>query len=163
SVILLALSCGYYVGGKLADRRATLRFFFGLIFVAGLILLFFYSLGAFLLPVLGAGLSIVLGPLVSAMLLFFPGAMLLGTLSPYGVKLQSIHLGKENVGSAAGGIFFWSTLGSICGSLSAGFVLIPRFGIDRILIANGVVLSVLGLLPLLLLGDGKKRIVLPIV
>jgi spermidine synthase len=163
SVILFALSCGYYLGGKLADRRASLRSFFGLIFVSGIVLLLFYSLGAILLPVLGAKLSIVLGPLVSAMLLFFPGAMLLGTLSPYAVKLQSIHLGKESVGSATGGIFFWSTLGSIGGSLSAGFVLIPRFGIDRILIANGLVLSLLGLAPLLFLGDARKKIVLPIV
>jgi spermidine synthase len=163
SVILLALSCGYYLGGKLADRRATLRSFFGLIFVSGIVLLLFYSLGALLLPVLGAKLSIVLGPLVSAMLLFFPGAMLLGTLSPYAVKLQSLHLGKESVGSATGGIFFWSTLGSIGGSLSAGFVLIPRFGIDRILIANGLVLALVGLVPLLFLGDAHKKTVLPIV
>jgi spermidine synthase len=156
SVILFALSCGYYSGGKIADRRAALRYFFGLIFVSGVVLLLFYSLGTILLPILSLRLSIETGPLISALLLFFPGAFLLGMLSPYAVKLQSLRLGEQSVGSAAGGIFFWSTLGSISGSLSAGFVLIPRFGVDRILITNGIVLCAMGFLFFLLSDSGKK-------
>ena len=39
SVILLALSCGYYAGGRLADRYPALQYFFGLILVGGLVLL----------------------------------------------------------------------------------------------------------------------------
>ena len=95
---------------------------------------------------------------MSATLLFLLPALLLGMLSPYAVKLQSVHFPEAGVGSVAGSIFFWSTLGSIAGSLSAGFVLIPHFGIDRILITNGVVLSVLGLAPLLFLGLGKRSL-----
>jgi spermidine synthase len=158
SVILLALGCGYYVGGKLADRNATLRRFFGLIFVSGVVLLLFYAIGTVVLPALSARLSISSGPLVSALLLFFPGAFLLGTLSPHAVKLQSMRLGEGGVGSATGSIFFWSTLGSISGSLSAGFVLIPHFGVDRILIANGSILSLVGLVYLLLFGLGKNGV-----
>ncbi len=151
SVILLALSCGYYAGGRVADRHPTLQYFFGLILVSGLTLLFFYCLGTIVLPILSSKLSISLGPLVSATLLFLLPALLLGMLSPYAVKLQSVQFPEQGVGSVAGSIFFWSTLGSIAGSLSAGFVLIPHVGIDRILIANGVALSTLGLGSLLLL------------
>jgi len=158
SVILLALSCGYYMGGKLADRYPTLQYFFGLIFISGVVLLCFYALGTVVLPVLSSKLSISMGPLVSATLLFLLPALLLGMLSPYAVKLQSVRRPEEGVGSVAGSIFFWSTLGSIAGSLSAGFVLIPHFGINRILIANGVALSALGLTPLLLLGARKDRL-----
>jgi len=156
SVILLALSSGYYAGGKFADRHPSLQWFFGIILVSGLVLLVFYGLGTIILPLLSSKLSISLGPLVSAVLLFLLPALLLGTLSPYAVKLQSVYFPEQGVGSVAGKIFFWSTLGSIIGSLLAGFVLIPRFGIDRILIGNGVLLFVLGLVPLLVLGLGRK-------
>jgi spermidine synthase len=60
------------------------------------------------------------------------------------------------VGSVAGEIFFWSTFGSIVGSLLTGFFLIPKFGIDQIVISTGIVLFVLGFTPLLFLGKHKK-------
>ena len=135
SVVLFALSLGYYVGGIAADRRPTLQWFFGLILSSGLVLLLFYFLGTLALPALSESLSIEVGPLVSAALLFLLPALLLGMLSPYAVKLQSLHFPNQGVGSVAGTIFFWSTLGSITGSLLAGFVLIPNVGIDRVLIA----------------------------
>ncbi len=163
SVILAALSIGYYVGGKYADRHPSLRYFFGLILLSGLTLLAFHSLGTKLLPVLGIALSLTVGPLVSSLLLFFFPALLLGALSPYAVKLQSVRFPEQGVGSVAGNMFFWSTLGSIAGSLLAGFVLIPRFGIDYIFIATSVVLFVLGLAPLAIMGFEKKRLAVPLV
>lgn len=140
TVILAALSLGYYVGGKLADRHPSTRVFFGIILISGLALLLLHFLGAIILPILSLLLSISTGPLVSSMFLFLVPALLLGTLSPYAIKLQSVQFPQEGVGSVAGKIFFWSTLGSIVGSLLAGFVLIPKFGIDQIIIANGMVL-----------------------
>jgi predicted membrane-bound spermidine synthase len=158
SVILLALSCGYYLGGRLADRRPTLNYFFALILVSGLVLLLFYSVGALILPILSSKLSISSGPLVSATLLFLVPALLLGTLSPYAIKVQSTRTLQTGIGAIAGNIFFWSTLGSIAGSLSAGFLLIPRFGINRILITNGVVLCLVGLVPLLVFCRKKATL-----
>lgn len=158
SVILLALSVGYYAGGVLADRRPSLEWFFSIILASGLLLLLFHFLGTLLLPAMSGSLSLELGPLVSAAILFLLPALLLGTLSPFAVKLQSVHLPAQGVGSVAGRIFFWSTLGSITGSLLAGFVLIPNFGVDRILIANGIALSALGFVPLVILGVGRKRL-----
>ena len=155
SVILAALSIGYYAGGRLADRHPSLRWFFGIILLSGLVLLLFHAVGVVVLPVLGYALSISIGPLVSSLLLFFPPAFLLGTLSPYAVKLQSVSFPEQGVGRVAGRTFFWSTLGSIIGSLLAGFVLIPLFGVNQIIIANGVVLFLLGLIPLLILGEKK--------
>lgn len=157
SVILLALSVGYFAGGELADRYPSLRIFFGIILTSGLILLGSYVLGVKALPTLGSLFSIALGPLVSSLLLFFLPALLLGTLSPYAVKLQNIHFPDRGVGSAAGRIFFWSTLGSIVGSLATGFLLIPSFGLDRILISNGVFLFLLGFLPLFFVGSEVEK------
>jgi len=157
SVILLALSVGYYAGGAFADRNPSPRSFFGLILVSGIALLALHALGTLLLPRFSGALSIEIGPLVSSALLFLLPALFLGMLSPFAVKLQSVNCPDKGVGKVAGEIFFWSTLGSITGSLLAGFVLIPRFGIDRILIANGMMLFVLGFVPLLTLRAGFAR------
>ncbi len=158
SVILLALSVGYYAGGVLADRRPSLQWFFSIVLASGLLLLLFHLFGTLILPAISGRLSLEVGPLVSSALLFLLPALLLGTLSPYAVKLQSVHEPAQGVGRVAGQIFFWSTLGSILGSLLAGFVLIPRFGVDRILIANGIALAALGFVPLVLLGVRGKRL-----
>ena len=158
SVILLALSVGYYAGGVLADRHPSLEWFFSIILASGVLLLLFNYLGTLILPAMSGALSIELGPLVSSAMLFLLPALLLGTLSPFAVKLQSVQVPAQGVGSVAGRIFFWSTLGSITGSLLAGFVLIPNFGVDRILIANGIALSALGFVPLVMLGVRGKRL-----
>lgn len=158
SVILAALSLGYYLGGRFADRHPSLRWFFSIILLSGLVLLFFHFISTIALPILGYTLSISTGPLVASLILFFPPAFLLGTLSPYAVKLQSMNFPEQGVGTVAGKIFFWSTFGSIVGSLLAGFVLIPHFGVDNIIIANAVLLFCLGLIPLFILGEKKNLI-----
>jgi len=162
-VILAALSLGYYVGGRFADGHPSLRCFFGIILIGGISVLFLQLLNFTFLPVLGYGLSITSGPLISAVILFFLPAFLLGTLSPFAIKLQKLRLTTAGVGSVAGEVFFWSTFGSIFGSLIAGFVLIPKFGINQIVIAVGVLLILMGFAPLFWLGIKKKivnRIVL---
>jgi spermidine synthase len=155
SVILFALSVGYYAGGILADRHPSLEWFFGIVLASGVVLLLFYLIGALVLPPLSRGLSIESGPLVSSALLFLLPALLLGTLSPYAVRLQSELFPRQGAGRIAGRIFFWSTLGSITGSLLAGFVLVPNFGVNAILIATGIVLSALGVTALALLRMRK--------
>ena len=155
SVVLAALSLGYYVGGRVADKHPSQHWFFSIIFTSGLLLLVSYVLGTLALPFVGNIFSISSGPLISSLVLFFLPAFLLGTLSPYAVKLQSLSTPQDGIGAVAGKMFFWSTLGSIVGSLLAGFVFIPHIGVDRIMIANGIVLSVLGLVPLLV--TGKKN------
>lgn len=156
SVILAALSVGYYVGGKLADRHPSLIYFYGLILLSGLSLILFHFIGVVFLPVLGTILSISIGPLLSSILLFFFPAFIMGMLSPYAVTLQSHLLKGEGIGSVSGVIFFWSTLGSISGSLLAGFVLIPLVGVHEIMIGVSAVLFALGLVPLVVLGYKKN-------
>lgn len=155
SVILAALSLGYYVGGRLSDRHPNLRWFFGLITISGVSLLFFHLLGIMLLPFLGKVLSISSGPLISSIFLFFFPAFLLGMLSPYAVKLQSVYFPQQGIGSVSGNIFFWSTLGSIIGSLLTGFVFIPYIGINEIMITNSIVLFLIGAIPLIIVSKKK--------
>ncbi len=158
SIVLAALSVGYYFGGKLADKYPTEKFFYSIILVSGLSVILLHFLMLFVLPVLGYNLSITVGPLVFAILLFFLPSLLLGTLSPFAIKLQEQYFSDKGIGSIAGEIFFWSTLGSIFGSLFAGFVLIPQFGINTIVMVVAVTLIILGLSPLIKIGMRKKSI-----
>jgi hypothetical protein len=91
-----------------------------------------------------------------------PATCFLGTLSPFAIKLQQKEFPKKGIGSITGEIYFWSTLGSIFGSLFTGFVLIPQFGINHIIISVAVILTVLGLLPLLKTGFPNKTFLIVI-
>ena len=137
TVILLALSIGYYAGGVSADRHPSRERFFGLILASGVVLLLLHIAGTLTLPAVSSALSIQVGPLVSAAMMFLLPALLLGMVSPYAIKLQALSSPQRGVGEVSGTIFFWSTLGSITGSLLAGFVLIPAVGVDRVFIAVG--------------------------
>ncbi|OGC45428.1 hypothetical protein A2V49_03075, partial [candidate division WWE3 bacterium RBG_19FT_COMBO_34_6] len=158
SIVLAALSFGYYFGGKLADKNPSEKIFYSIILTSGFSIILLHFLMLFLLPLLGFVLSITVGPLVSAILLFFLPSLLLGTLSPFAIKLQRQYFPKKGIGSITGEIFFWSTLGSIFGSLFTGFVLIPRFGINQIILSVAIILILLGLIPLIRLGLSKKKI-----
>ena len=159
SVILAALSVGYYVGGRLADRYPSSKWFYGIITASGGSVLVTQVLNVTALPAFGYTLSIISGPLISAIILFFVPAFLLGTLSPFAIKLQHKRFPDIGIGSIAGEIFFWSTLGSILGSLLAGFLLIPRFGISEIVTATGIFLLLLGFIPLARLITQKRKTV----
>jgi spermidine synthase len=144
STILAALSLGYYFGGRLADRRPTETLFFSLIVAGGFAVFLLQALNVLLLPRTAYELSMINGPLIVSVALFFLPAMLLSMLSPFAIKLLHVRDSGHGVGSAAGLVFFWSTMGSIIGSLSAGFLLIPHLGIGNILIGVGVGLVLLG-------------------
>lgn len=149
SVVLAALSLGYYAGGKMADRYPKEELFYGIIAASGCCIIVLRLLGIIFLYQWGYKLSLTTGPFIAALFLFFPQSFLLGTLSPFAIKLQAMRQEAVGLGSVSGGIFFWSTLGSIFGSLSAGFFLIPTFGINSIILTIGVILIILGVFSML--------------
>src|SRR3989344_3080648 len=152
--VLAALSAGYYFGGKFADRHPRQQVFYAIITASGLLTIVMHITGAVFLPALGMLFSIVYGPLVASLLLFFVPAFFLGTLSPFAIKLH--EKGNETIGSKAGEVFFWSTLGSITGTLLAGFFLIPRFGINAIILGTGTLLGVWGLTGVLFFNQKNR-------
>jgi spermidine synthase len=155
-VILAALSLGYYFGGKMADKYPSKKLFFGIIFISGVSVLFLQFLNLTLLPILGNYLSIINGPLIASVILFFIPAILMGMLSPLVIKLQQDQSPDRGIGGISGQVFFWSTLGSIFGSLFTGFILIPNFGINQIVLTTGFILILLGFLPIVTMANSKK-------
>jgi spermidine synthase len=143
-IVLAALGLGYYAGGTLSDRKPSEAWFFCLIVIAGFSVLLLQFLHAVLLPGIAYRLSLINGPLIVSLLMFFLPAMLLAMLSPFAITLLHARAAGAGVGNASGLVFFWSTLGSIAGSLGTGFVLIPNWGIGNIIIAVGAGLVLLG-------------------
>ncbi|MCH7951749.1 fused MFS/spermidine synthase [Patescibacteria group bacterium] len=143
AVILAALSLGYWLGGKLADRYPEPVTLYTAISIAGVTTLFIHILNTRVLPTWSAQLDLISGPLVTSLILFFIPTIFLGMVSPIAIRLSTSKL--KEVGEVAGKVFFFSTVGSIAGSLLAGFVLIPRFPISRIILGTSLVLIVLGL------------------
>lgn len=157
SVVLLALSVGYWYGGILADKGVTRSIFYTLIVASGSVLLMIEVVRLSVLDYISKVFSIVSGPLVASVLLFILPSFLLGMLSPLAIKLKVQEDKKMGIGRVTGGMFFWSTVGSILGSLLAGFVLIPLFGIHAIIVGTGVVLLLIGGIPVLVTTTTSSR------
>lgn len=171
--VLAALSLGYYIGGRLADRYPSYIFFYGIIFISGIVTIFIQLLNYALLPFFGVLFSIVTGPLISSIFLFFVPAFCLATLSPFAIKLYKKNIteneatlvkdiagqGKQDrSGEQAGEIFFFSTMGSIVGSLASGFILIPHFGVNAIIIGTGLIVALWGMLGMVLFGPVSQKV-----
>ncbi|MBE3597967.1 MAG: fused MFS/spermidine synthase [Limnochordaceae bacterium] len=144
SVVLAALTAGYFVGGRLADRRPQAQWLGWLIAVPGV---FVTSMPLWAGPLnhwlVSSGTSIREGSLVSALLLFFLPGLFLGTVSPYAIRLAA--QGVETIGLTAGTLYAVSTAGSIAGTLLTSFYLVAWLGVTQILYVLGVVLVLLGL------------------
>jgi len=137
-VFLTALSVGYWLGGRVADRYPSQGVLCGLVFLAGLLTVPIPAAAAPLLSALAAAdLDSRLGPLVSALVLFFPASVVMGTISPYAVRLAARSV--ATVGGTAGRLYALSTLGSIAGCFAAAFWLISVLGVRDIILALGVV------------------------
>lgn len=155
--VLAALSFGYYLGGIASDKNPHHRTFYSIIFIAGLCVILTYAFHITILSNLSLLFSLTSGPLIFSLLLFFIPTFFLGMLSPFAIKLNTVHLDNK-VGQRSGEVFFWSTLGSIVGSLLVGFILIPFFGINTIINATGIFLSLWAIFGLVLSGSKDRKI-----
>ncbi|MFZ2969897.1 MAG: fused MFS/spermidine synthase [Minisyncoccia bacterium] len=152
-IILGAMSLGYYLGGRLADKDPNTRTFSNLILLSGI---FVFIIIIIKKPILD--LSVVLGlrnaAIFSAISLFAVPGVLLGAVSPYSVRLAMKKI--ETSGNTVGNLYAVSTFGSIAGTFSAGFYFIPNFGSINILYGLAIALFLISLLA----NSRKSRAVL---
>lgn len=158
SVILAALSLGYWYGGKIADNKPRVGIFYKIIFYSGLSVLLLELINKAGLLSFAYSLPLTWGPLLYSVLLFFVPSFLMGLLSPYAIGLQKQRNKKIGVGVVSGRVFFFSTLGSIAGSLSAGFILIPLLGISTIIFLVGCLLTLMGMPAFFLSTSNSKKV-----
>jgi spermidine synthase len=154
-VILVALSCGDYLGGWLVDRHphfSLLPLIFG---VGGLLTAAVPGLLKICPPF--EQMDLVTGPVFVSLALFFLPGLVLATITPVSIRLLSRARGDEHIGQAAGTVGMAAALGSFAGTLLTSYYLIPRFGVRQIFIVLGVALSILAILLVLVNARGKAR------
>jgi spermidine synthase len=141
-VFLAALSIGYAIGGRVADRFPSLTAFAGIVFLAGLLTVPIPLVAA---PVLDAIASADFGPqlnpLLGAIVLFVVPSIVMGMVSPFAVRLRARAV--TTMGVTAGSLYAISTVGSIVGTLATSFVLINYLGVRAIITLMGFVLMLM--------------------
>jgi spermidine synthase len=133
-LVLIYLSLGYWIGGRWADqdpRESTLfQITAWAAFAVGLIPL--VSAPILRWSVIGFAnynVGVLVGSLLGVLVLFSVPMTLLGTVSPFAIRLAVKDV--EHSGNVAGTIYALSTLGSILGTFLPVLVLIPLIGTRR--------------------------------
>ncbi len=143
-LILVALSLGYVLGGKLADRYPSPRVL-GLVVLAGAILTAVVPFAArpFLNVTINgidsASTGAVIGSFFACVVLFVPSVLLLGTVTPFAIRIGIRQM--DRAGSTAGRIFALSTAGSLLGTFMPPLVLIPLIGTQRTLLVAAALIA----------------------
>ncbi|MBN1313327.1 MAG: fused MFS/spermidine synthase [Anaerolineae bacterium] len=130
-LILLYLTAGYFLGGRMADRSPNAVTFYRVIawgaFTAGLIPIVAHPVLQFAAhAILSIDVPFVLGSFGAVLVLFAVPVTLLGTVSPFAIRLAIQD--TESSGRVSGRIYAVSTVGSIIGTFLPVLILIPAIG-----------------------------------
>ena len=143
-IILGSLSLGYYLGGKIADKKSSFKGLSLIIFLAAISIGLMVSIKDFWLIFLQNSFTdIRTSSVLASLSLFLPASVFLGMVSPYAVKLKLNNLNTS--ASTVGNLYAISTTGSIFGTFLAGFYLIPHFGTNKLLIILSITLIIISL------------------
>jgi len=147
-VILISLSFGYWLGGKIALHKPTDKTLSNILFYAALFIgitsLFYNSIMSVIQNILGSSNDYKMISLIFSLILFAPANILLGMISPYIAQLKVRNIKKT--GETVGNLYALSTLGSIVGTFFTGYFLLIFFGSTKILFIVPIFLILLSLL-----------------
>ncbi|MCL4258251.1 MAG: fused MFS/spermidine synthase [Anaerolineales bacterium] len=158
-LILIYLTLGYFIGGRWADRSPHFETFFKIQVWAG------FTAGIVPLvarPVLSAAadafdqlqVGVLAGSLLSVLVLFIVPITLMGTASPFAIRLAITD--QTQAGRISGRIYAFSTLGSVIGTFLPVLLLIPVYGSTVTILIFSFVLMAVGLVGLGLSVSWRK-------
>ncbi len=159
-VVLVALSIGYWLGGRLGDRYPRLHELCLAIGAAAVLIAVvpfaarpFFDVADDALDSISAGAFV--GSLVGVLFLIALPVVLLGTAAPWAIRLAVPDV--EHSGRTAGRLYAVSTVGSLLGTMLAALVLIPFLGTQRTFLIFAVALALVAVA-----GLGWRYFALPI-
>jgi len=157
-LILIYLTAGYFIGGRWADRFPRPRTMYVILawgaFLSGLIPLPagpVLRLAADAFDQLHVG--VLFGAFTGTLILFCVPVTLLGTISPFAIRLAIRH--PAEAGRVSGRIYGVSTLGSFMGTFLSVLLLIPTVGTYRTFLIFGAFLSLVAVIGLWLSGGWR--------
>lgn len=145
-LMLLYLTIGYFLGGRLADRYPRIAVLLQIIIWAAFLCALIPLVARPVVTqaaqaVFGADAALALGSFLSVLVLFSIPVTMLGTVSPFVIRLAVQRI--EESGKVAGQIYAVSTLGSLLGTFFPVLWIIPELGTTRtFLLFAGILYSV---------------------
>jgi spermidine synthase len=144
-IVLVALSIGYWYGGRVADRDPTLPGLLKLVLLGAALLAIvpfvadpFLSLAVEALDSISAGAFA--GSLFAVLILVAVPVLVLGMVAPYAIRLSVERV--EDSGKTAGRLYAISTIGSLLGTFTSALLFIPLLGTRRTFLAYALMLAV---------------------
>ena len=150
-LMLLYLTLGYFLGGRLADRSAKHSMLYRIVVIAAFLTALIPLVSTPVLrlasqAVIGAEAALAIGSFIAVLVLFSVPVTMMGMVSPFAIRL-AIHA-VEDAGRISGRIYALSTLGSIVGTFVPVLVTIPLMGTTRTFLLFAAVLFTIALIGL---------------
>ena len=144
-IVLAALALGYWLGGRLADRRPQPTLLGSIVLASAVCVAAIPFVAEPFLDLTVEGLDeassgAVVGSFVAVLLLFAPPVILLGMVAPFAIRLAVSSV--ETAGAVAGRLYALSTAGSLLGTFLPALVLIPAIGTQRTFLVVAALLAV---------------------
>ena len=150
-VVLVALSAGYWYGGKRADRDPSLAGLYRIVLLAAVLTALvpfvadpFLKVAVDALDSISAGAFA--GSLLAVLVLIATPVFVMGMVSPYALRL-AVH-GVGDTGTTAGRLYALSTIGSLVGNFASALLFIPLIGTRRTFLVYAVAFAIVALLGL---------------
>jgi spermidine synthase len=145
AIVLVALSVGYALGGRMADRTPLIDRLANVVLVAAVLLAVVpFVSGPFLHQAVRAvdqlSAATFVGSLVGVGVLVAVPLLLLGMVSPFAVRLRMDQV--ADAGRVTGRLYAISTVGSLFGTFLAALLLIPVAGTRRTFLVFALGLAV---------------------
>jgi spermidine synthase len=159
-VVLVALSVGYWFGGRFADRHPHLRGLCVLVLAAAVLIAVVpfaarpflgFSVDAFDTVSIGG----FAGSLFGVLVLVAVPVTLLGAAAPWAVRLAVGEVASS--GEVVGRLYAISTAGSLLGTMISALLLIPLLGTQRTFLVFSLALALVGAA-----GIGRRGLGVPV-
>ena len=144
-IVLAALAVGYWLGGRIADRRPEPPLLGFIVLAAAVFVAAIPFVAKPLLDFTVEGLDeasagAVVGSFLGVLFLCAPPVVLLGMVSPFAIRLAVSTV--ETAGAVAGRLYALSTAGSLLGTFLPALILIPAVGTQRTFLVVAALLAV---------------------
>ncbi len=156
--IMIALSAGYWLGGRLGDRYPNPRGIYWLVTGAAVLTAAIPLISRPILvladrAVASQNFGSFLASLGAMVFLFVIPLGMLGMVSPYAIRI--LARSKETVGTSAGKIYSLATLGSIAGTYLPTLIFIPWLGTRATILIFSAAMLLSGGIGLLTVRRGR--------
>ena len=144
-MMLAFMSLGYYIGGKICDKKPSNELLSTFITISAISISFIPLSEVFIIePLSQTGLNLILISIICSTVSFAIPSMLLSFASPFAVKLSECN--NNGIGKVSGKISAISTIGSIVGTFCTGFLLIPYIGVKNIILMLSIILIIISII-----------------